>query len=115
MAGSAARGVRGQLMHCGHHRRQLGRLLGLRERHLEDIVVGRTGGPGGFADQLADQYALEPEAAIEHFVNDVRGLSAGRLGTPEDVARVIALLLSPASAQITGSEYAVDGGARHEI
>ncbi len=71
--------------------------------------------PGGFADQLAEQFALEREAAIEHFVTEVRGLSLGRLGTPQDVARVIAFLLAPASAQITGSEYAVDGGALREI
>lgn len=71
--------------------------------------------PGGFADQLAEQFGLEREAAIEHFATEVRGLALGRLGKPEDVARVIAFLLSPASAQITGSEYAVDGGALREI
>ncbi len=75
----------------------------------------RWDAPGGFADQLAEQFALEREEAIEHFVTEVRGLSLGRLGTPQDVARVIAFLLAPASAQITGSEYAVDGGALHEI
>ena len=71
--------------------------------------------PGGFADQLAEQFGLEREAAIEHFFNDVGGLSLGWLGTPPDVARVVAFLLSPASGQITGSEYAVDGGALREI
>lgn len=71
--------------------------------------------PGGFADQLAQQFELEREAVIEHFVTEVRSLSLGRIGTPEDGARVIAFLLSPASAQVTGSEYAVDGGARREI
>ena len=50
---------------------------------------------GGFADQLAEQFDLEPQAAIEHLVNDVRGLSLGKLGSPADVARVIAFLLSP--------------------
>lgn len=29
--------------------------------------------PGGFADQLAEQFELEREAAIEHFVTEVRG------------------------------------------
>jgi len=71
--------------------------------------------PGGFADQLAEQFELEREAAVEHFVTEVRGLSLGRIGTPEEVARVIAFLLSPASAQITGSEYGVDGGALREV
>jgi len=71
--------------------------------------------PGGFTDQLAEQFELERKAAVEHFVTEVRGLSLGRIGTPEEVARVIAFLLSPASAQITGSEYAVDGGALREV
>lgn len=34
----------------------------------------------------------------------------GRWGTPEEVARVICFLVDPASAFITGSVYAVDGG-----
>ena len=35
----------------------------------------------------------------------------GRLGTPDDVASVVALLSSPATAFVTGACYAVDGGA----
>jgi NAD(P)-dependent dehydrogenase (short-subunit alcohol dehydrogenase family) len=71
--------------------------------------------PGGFADQLAGQFGLERDSAIEHFVRDVRGLATGRPGTPEDVARVIAYLASPLSAQVTGSEWSVDGGALPQL
>ncbi|MGI8413776.1 MAG: SDR family oxidoreductase [Solirubrobacteraceae bacterium] len=60
--------------------------------------------PGGFADQLAAQFNLPVEQAIEHFVREVRGLPSGRLGTPEDVASVIAYLLSPLAGQVTGAE-----------
>lgn len=35
---------------------------------------------------------------------------AGRLGTPEDVAVVVAMLASPLSGFVTGSNYRVDGG-----
>lgn len=35
-----------------------------------------------------------------------------RIGTPEDIAHVIAFLLSPASSWITGEVLAVDGGMR---
>lgn len=71
--------------------------------------------PGGFAEQLAAQFDLPIEEAIEHFVREVRGLPTGRLGTPDDVARVIAYLLSPLAVQVTGAEWAIDGGALRQL
>ncbi len=71
--------------------------------------------PGGFAEQLAAQFDLPPEEAIDHFVHEVRRLATGRLGTPEDVAHVIAYLLSPLASQVTGAEWSVDGGALRQI
>jgi NAD(P)-dependent dehydrogenase (short-subunit alcohol dehydrogenase family) len=40
----------------------------------------------------------------------VRSIPLGRLGQPEDVAKVIAFLLSPASAYMTGQVVTVGGG-----
>ena len=52
-----------------------------------------------------DQYG---EAEVERWR---RGIPLGRLGTPAEVAGLIAFLASPGGAYITGTTIAVDGGA----
>ncbi|MBY8852327.1 MFS transporter, partial [Saccharothrix sp. MB29] len=59
--------------------------------------------PGGFAEKLAERFGLPVEEAVEHFVRDVRGLPTGRVGDAEEVAKVIAYLLSPLARQVTGA------------
>jgi NAD(P)-dependent dehydrogenase (short-subunit alcohol dehydrogenase family) len=38
------------------------------------------------------------------------GISSGRIGEPEDVAALIAFLVSPRAANIVGADYIIDGG-----
>jgi citronellol/citronellal dehydrogenase len=60
---------------------------------------------GTIATEGLDQYG---EEEIERWR---RAVPLGRLGTPAEVAALIAFLASPAGAYITGTTIAVDGGA----
>jgi NAD(P)-dependent dehydrogenase (short-subunit alcohol dehydrogenase family) len=66
--------------------------------------------PGGFADTLATIHGMDPQAAVEHEMK-LRQLPLERLGTPVEVARIIALLCSPVTSFVTGSVWGVDGGS----
>jgi acetoacetyl-CoA reductase len=54
-----------------------------------------------------DMTAAVPEAAMEKVIARI---PAGRLGEPDEVARVVEFLADPDSAYITGQVYAVNGG-----
>jgi NAD(P)-dependent dehydrogenase (short-subunit alcohol dehydrogenase family) len=54
-----------------------------------------------------DMTASVPQVAMEKVMAKI---PAGRLGEPDEVARVVAFLADPDSGYITGQVYAVNGG-----
>lgn len=106
---------------------------------LEDQVVIVTGASAGIGYATAELLASEGAHVVAAARGEIphAGLTAvqvdlttpdgpqdladaaldllGRPGTAEEVARVIAFLVSPLSAQVTGAEWAIDGGALREL
>lgn len=66
---------------------------------IEEMVPGNEG---------------DPDAALRQLV-DTLGIPLGRAGQPEDVAELVAFLASDRARYVTGSRYAVDGGATPTI
>ncbi|MGZ8697021.1 MAG: beta-ketoacyl-ACP reductase [Gaiellaceae bacterium] len=60
--------------------------------------------PGFIATEMV---AAVPEEILAQIVEQI---PAGRLGEPEEVARVVAFLVDPDSSYITGQVYSVNGG-----
>ena len=71
--------------------------------------------PGGFGDQAAEVWGTDKETAITRMVTEIRPLLTRRMGQPDDIAQVVAYLVSPISRQVTAAEWSVDGGAQHHI
>jgi NAD(P)-dependent dehydrogenase (short-subunit alcohol dehydrogenase family) len=65
---------------------------------------------GGAADILAAQAGADRESVMASVVPEAMNLTTGRLADPQEIADVVALLVSPRSASTTGADFAVDSG-----
>lgn len=74
-----------------------------REVASRSITVNAVA-PGYIVTEMTDKLPDETKTKI------AEQIPLGRLGTPEDVAGVVAFLASPAAAYITGCVLTVDGG-----
>ena len=61
-----------------------------------------------FPGSVWERKLKEDQAAVEGML--ASDVALGKLGTPEDVARLVAWLTSPLASFITGATYVVDGG-----
>src|SRR5258706_14515384 len=60
--------------------------------------------------RLAERHGDDEQAAREGLMKSLGGIPIGRPGRPEEVAEVVAFLVSPRAASIHGAEIVVDGG-----
>ena len=64
----------------------------------------------GLVQELARKSNVDYEAARERLAETLGGIPIGRPAKPEEVADLIAFLVSPQAASIAGTEYVIDGG-----
>jgi NAD(P)-dependent dehydrogenase (short-subunit alcohol dehydrogenase family) len=60
--------------------------------------------------RLAEQAGTGEDAARQGLMDSLGGIPIGRPGRPEEVAELVAFLVSERAASINGSEYVIDGG-----
>jgi NAD(P)-dependent dehydrogenase (short-subunit alcohol dehydrogenase family) len=60
--------------------------------------------------RLAAEAGSDEKTARERLMDSLGGIPIGRPAKPKEVADLIAFLVSPRAASITGSEYVIDGG-----
>jgi len=61
-------------------------------------------------NRLASKLGIDQDAARQQLIDSVGGIPLGRPGRPEEVAELVAFLVSDRAASIHGSEYVIDGG-----
>lgn len=61
-------------------------------------------------ERLAKQAGTGMEAARQALMDSLGGIPIGRPGHPEEVAELVAFLVSDRAQSINGSEYVIDGG-----
>ena len=64
----------------------------------------------GLVNELAAQNGTDYDTARKTLMDSLGGILIGRPARPREVAEVIAFLVSPLAASITGTAYTIDGG-----
>jgi len=82
---------------------------GIRVVRVSPGWVETTAGVG-LLESLADKMGTDVEGARKALMASLGGIPIGRPAWPQEVADLVAFVVSPRAASITGTEYVIDGG-----
>jgi NAD(P)-dependent dehydrogenase (short-subunit alcohol dehydrogenase family) len=95
--------------------KSLSQEFGPRGIRINDVSPGPVStdlwlGDGGVAQTVGKAMGIDANAAREKVIAAIGGFATGRFTTPEEVATLVVMLASPRTANVTGSNYVIDGG-----
>ena len=64
-----------------------------------------------FLEDYSAAAGISPEEGMKQLMAQTGGIPMGRMAEPEEVAKLVHFLVSPAAAYLTGAIYAIDGGS----
>jgi NAD(P)-dependent dehydrogenase (short-subunit alcohol dehydrogenase family) len=74
------------------------------------VATGLWLGNDGVAATVAKATGVDAETAKKNVIASIGGFATGRFTTPEEVATLVVMLASSRTANVTGSNYVIDGG-----
>ena len=85
---------------------------GVRVGRVSPGMVETAGAAGlaGLIAELAAKTGTDIDGARQALMDTLGGIPLGRPAWPNEVADLVAFLVSPRAASITGTEYVIDGG-----
>jgi NAD(P)-dependent dehydrogenase (short-subunit alcohol dehydrogenase family) len=95
--------------------KSLSQEFGKRGIRINDVSPGPVAtdlwlGEGGVAKTAAKAMGVDADTARDRVLAGIGGLATGRLTTPEEVAALVVMLASERTANVTGSNFVIDGG-----
>jgi NAD(P)-dependent dehydrogenase (short-subunit alcohol dehydrogenase family) len=95
--------------------KSLSQEFGKRGIRINDVSPGPVStdlwlGEKGVAHTVAKAMGVDADTARDRVLASIGGLATGRMTTPEEVAALVVMLASPRTANVTGSNFVIDGG-----